>query len=58
MRIFNIRTPHPIIYSGEQIKKNVTGEHLAHVGEERCIKALLGENRAKWTIKTDLQKRG
>jgi len=32
MRIFNICTPHPIIYSGEQIKKNATGEHLAHVG--------------------------
>jgi hypothetical protein len=56
MRIFNICTPHPIIYSGYQTKKNVTGEQVAHVGEERCVKALLGENWVKWTIKIDLQK--
>jgi hypothetical protein len=58
MRIFNICTPHPIIYSGDQLKKNVTGEHVAHMGEARCVRALIGENRVKCTIKIDLPKIG
>ena len=58
MTVFNICTPHPIIYSGDQVQKNARGEHMAHVGWERCVRALLGENRVKWTIKIDLQKIG
>lgn len=54
----NICTPHPIIYSGDQIKKNAAGEDVAHVGEERRIKAIVGENSVKWTIKIDRQEVG
>jgi hypothetical protein len=56
MRIFNICTTHPIIYYGDQHKKNATGEHVANVGEESCLKALFGENRVKCIIKIDLKK--